>query len=154
MLAGSYVLVASCTDNDGLSASDSVTITVSETVTPPAPDPVPPQVSFAAPINNLVINAGEGFDVSLNASDSDGSISFCQLRINNAFVRQENVVPYEWGTVANDTVLQSMTEGNYTLQASCTDNDDLSTSATINVTVVPAPAAPSVSFTQASLAAN
>jgi len=85
-------------------------------------------LSFASPANNTQFSIGQPIGVTINAADSDGSISNVRLFINNTLVRQENFAPYEWGTDnanQNDNAIQNLAAGSYTLTAVATDRQAL-----------------------------
>jgi uncharacterized protein affecting Mg2+/Co2+ transport len=102
-------------------------------------------VSFASPTGNITLNAGVNLYVKVNATDSDGTISNVVLYKNGVqLVRSEGVAPYEWNaTGQNDTELQNLQAGNFTLKAVATDNGGATgESATITVTVATPPPPP------------
>ena len=123
------------------------TLKVNNGASPPPPPPAntPPTVSFASPANNSTFTTGDSIGVVVNASDADGSVSNVRLFINNQLVRQENSLPYEWGTAntaATDSLLSNLAAGTYTLRALARDNANLETAATINIVVSDAPPPP------------
>src|ERR1035437_2138872 len=83
---------------------------------------VPPTVSFAIPTNGQVFPSGATLSVTVNAADSDGTISFAQLFLNGAFVRQENLAPYQWDAGLDAAVLTNLASGASSLRAIDTDN--------------------------------
>lgn len=148
---GSHTLSVNCSDNLGLIVNVQRSITVNSAPAPqPTPTPPanqPPTVSFAIPANNTTITAGGNITALLSTNDSDGTIAFCDLSINGTLVRRDNSSPYSYGS--GDTPLNSLTSGNYTLSAVCTDNDGLSSSnVQQNFSVSAPPSAPTVGFTQ------
>ena len=72
--------------------------------------------------------------MTVNASDSDGSIANVVLSLDGNVVRQENASPYEW----DDAELQSLSVGAHELTAVATDNDGATTSTSISVEVIAA----------------
>ena len=94
-----------------------------------------PIVSFTTPTNGQNFDEPASIDlVDVAASDSDGSISNVRLFINDVFVRQENVIPYNWNP-SQDAALSNLAAGNYTLKAVATDNEGASTEKEITITV-------------------
>ncbi len=93
-----------------------------------------PNVTFATPSNNTSYTAPATFKVVINASDSDG-IGNVKLYINNSFIRQESVSPYEWNHNGQDNQLKNLSSGTYTLKAEATDKKGKKTTKTINITV-------------------
>lgn len=137
MSAGTYTIGVTCVDDDSLSSSAQVSVTVTALAPPPEPDPVPPTVSFSTPSNNSTITVGDTLNVTVSASDSDGSIASCTLTLNGSTVRTDSSAPYTWG--ANDSALQTLSAGTHTLAATCTDSDSLTDSASITLTIAAAP---------------
>ena len=135
MEAGNYSLNVTCIDNDGLSDSDSHSLTVNTVVV--APDPIPPVVSFSVPANGTIITRGQLPAVVLNTTDSDGEITFCELYIDGQHVRTDHTAPYQFGAGSGhaDTALSDMTTGDHTLGTWCYDTNGMSTYAGISVTV-------------------
>ncbi len=93
-----------------------------------------PNVSFATPSNNASYTAPATFKVVVNASDNDG-VGNVRLYINNSFIRQENVNPYEWNQNNQDEKLKNLSMGTYTLKAQATDKKGNITTKTINIIV-------------------
>lgn len=95
-----------------------------------------PQVSFTTPVNNATFGAPANVEVTVDASDNDGTIASVQLFLDDVLVRAENVAPYNWGQASqNDVALQGLAYGTYELKAIATDNDGATTTATITITV-------------------
>ncbi len=93
-----------------------------------------PEVSFTTPQNNISYNAPATIEVVVNATDNSG-ISNVKLFINDVFVRQENVNPYEWNQNNQDQKLQNLAVGNYTLKAEATDTNGNVTTKMLTFTV-------------------
>ncbi|OVE76320.1 hypothetical protein BVX97_01425 [bacterium E08(2017)] len=105
--------------------------------TPVDNDP-PPIVSFTEPLDGQSFIAGTDLEVVVEASDLDGTISYVQLYLDGALVRQENGAPYEWNVGAqNDTALNNMSPGTNELKAIARDNDNQDTTNTITITILP-----------------
>ncbi|GAA4272458.1 hypothetical protein GCM10022258_17520 [Aquimarina gracilis] len=113
-----------------------------------------PSVSFASPSGNTSLNEGyTNFEVTVNASDADGSISGVKLYVDGNLVREEGVAPYTWGQGDNANELLGLSVGQHTIKAEATDNDNAVNSATILVTVIgssPVNQSPNVSFSSPS----
>ena len=128
---GTYTLKAVATDNDGDTSSVERNFTVGGGGANNSPT-----VSFTLPVVETNISAPASVTVRVLASDSDGSISYVDLYLNNTFVRRESASPYEWNSIGqNDTSLQNLTAGLYTLRAEATDDDGAITSSTRTFTV-------------------
>lgn len=100
---------------------------------------VPPSITFALPSPDTSFTEPVDLSVVVAAHDSDGTIDNVKLHVNDRFVRQENVDPYEWGPVneygESDTALYGMAAGTYTVRAEATDNRGATAEATMEVTV-------------------
>ena len=94
---------------------------------------IAPSVSFANINDGDIFNAGDSLAITVNASDSDGTVSDVQLLLNGTLVRQENVAPYNWGV--DDVALQNLSTGDYVLEAIATDDDGATSSTIVNITV-------------------
>ena len=96
----------------------------------------PPNVSFATPSGNTSVQEGyNDFQVTVNASDNDGSISNVKLYVDGDLIRQESVAPYTWGQGNNTNELLGLSVGQHAFRAEATDNDGAKTSKTFVLTV-------------------
>ncbi len=136
MRPGSYELKAVATDKNGTTGEVITTLNIAPK-NAPAPKPTPvvtnnnPKVTFLKPTNlNLV--EGVTVNVDVQATDNDG-IQNVKLYVNNKFVRQENILPYEWG--GNDNALKKMEPGSYELKAVATDKKGNTAEAKVTVRV-------------------
>lgn len=124
--AGTYVITAKATDNNGASTTSTASTI---TVTMPANN-VLPTVSFISPLNNAIISpAPATIVISANAADANGSINKVFFYNGTALLSQITTAPYtySWTNVA---------AGTYTLKARAMDNNGaLSSLATITITV-------------------
>ena len=124
LAAGNYAISLLVTDNEGATDTDTVVVTVNEA-----------QSGNASPIADAGSNHSiqQGEVVTLNAtgsSDSDGNITGYVWRENNTIVAR--------GAIAS---LNGLTEGDYTIQLTVTDNDGATDTDTVLVTVSAAPPA-------------
>jgi len=98
-----------------------------------------PQVSIVEPNNgkNIALATGYSLYLKANASDSDGSISNVKLYIDDVFVREDSVAPYEWGVVGSSSSneLNGLSVGQHTIKVVATDNGGLTNSASMELTV-------------------
>jgi len=92
-----------------------------------------PVVSFSSPDDGDSIDSSDLLNVTVVATDADGSVDNVRLFVDGNFVRQENVSAYEWG--AGDSVLQNLAAGKHQLTAVATDDAGNSTEETISITV-------------------
>lgn len=96
---------------------------------------VAPFVLFNAPSAGSSLPAPATIQVSVDATDSDGSISNVKLYLNDVLVRQESGAPYLWNDQSQDDALQNMVAGTYTLKAVAADNGGATTEATMQLTI-------------------
>ncbi|AXT58947.1 DUF5060 domain-containing protein [Aquimarina sp. AD10] len=99
---------------------------------------IPPAVSFSSPTGNISVQEGySDFKVVANASDSDGSISNVKLYIDNNFIRQENIAPYEWGHDGSPYPgeVTNLSAGDHIFKVVATDNDASTAEASFILTV-------------------
>jgi predicted phage tail protein len=131
--AGSYALKAVATDNSGASkTSAAVNVTVS------APN-VAPTVSMTTDKANYTTPAA--VLMSAVAADSDGSVARVDFYNGSTLIGTDTTSPFGF-------TWNGAPAGNYALKAVATDNSGASTtSATLNVSVAAANAAPTVSLT-------
>jgi hypothetical protein len=127
---GTYVFQLKATDNNGLSATDNITVTVSPAATPNQP----PTVSAGS---NQTINLPISSTVLMGTVTGNGgaiivSVSWSQVSgPNNATViNGSSLTP----------VLAGLVQGSYVFKMTATDNNGLSASSTVTVTVSPAAA--------------
>jgi endoglucanase len=127
--AGSYAITAKATDNGGaVTTSSAVNIMVNNVTTGNAA----PSVNITAPANNATFTAGANISITVNATDSDGSISRVDFFQGTTLLGSSTSNPYSfvWNNVA---------AGTYALTAKATDNGGAATtSATVSITVNPA----------------
>lgn len=90
-----------------------------------------PLLEIVSPANNAEIfqGPGYGFTIEVNANDPDGLIKTVDLKIDNNLICELKSAPYtyNWESL--------VAAGKHTLTAIATDNDGLSTSASITITV-------------------
>ena len=87
-----------------------------------------PTVSLVTPAENATFTEGDAVSITANASDFDGTIQQVDFYQNDVLISTDTSAPYAatWNPAA----------GTYVLTAKATDNNDgISTSQTVNVTV-------------------
>lgn len=97
-----------------------------------------PSISFNTPSsNNLEVEEGYSLYVDVNASDNDGSINNVKLYVDDNFIRQENVAPYEWGHAnsPNPNEINNLPVGIHIIKAIATDNEGATAETTFTLTV-------------------
>jgi hypothetical protein len=125
--AGAHTIYYRARDNDGAySAQTSRAITVE------APN-VAPVVSVSAPSNNATFTTAQSVTATASASDSDGSISRVEFRLDSGSWVPDTSSPY-----GND--FGTLSAGAHTIEYRALDNDgDYSSMATRVISVTPAP---------------
>ena len=127
--AGSYTLTAKATDNNSLSTTSAgVLISVNAA----------PTVSITSPVKSTIFTAPASITIKANAADQGGSVSKVNFYNGTTLIGTDNTSPYSitWTNVPS---------GNYSLNATATDNTLLvTTSAAVAIAVN---GAPSVSLT-------
>ncbi|GAA4825329.1 glycoside hydrolase family 19 protein [Algivirga pacifica] len=117
---GEYTIIATATDNAGQSNTVTKTITVQEEDTL-----LPPVVNFTSPSNGSILEMENlsPVTVTINATDADGSIVSSSITVENQTYNSSSIswTPSAFGT--------------YTLSASTTDNDGLTATTEITVTI-------------------
>lgn len=98
-----------------------------------------PQVSFGNPLPGATFEEGDDLGVTVNATDSDGTVVNVKLYLNDVLVRQEGDLDYQWGTdnpTEDDPVLLNMAKGTYTLKAVAEDNEGKTSQSSITIEVL------------------
>lgn len=131
LAAGTYILKAIATDNDGETAEAQINVTVE------APN-VPPSVTIDAPVNGALFEEGETISIIATASDTDGTIQSVQFYYDNILIDEDLNSPY----LAN--VGAGLTAGTYILKAIATDDDGDTAETQISITVQAPNIAPSI----------
>ncbi|GEM_PF-3852168 len=68
--------------------------------------------------------AGSDVSFELDASDPDGEITHVDLYINNQLVSRKTSAPYLWNGQGEESGLNNLSNGSYTIRAEATDNDN------------------------------
>jgi PKD repeat protein len=134
--AGSYTARLRITDDDGATTTDTVSITVN-----PAPPPpnIPPtadaRVGSAPNPTGTSVTVTEGatvyFDGSTYSSDSDGTITKYEWNFNGG--------SYDWSSTTTGKTTYIYSAGSYTAMLQVTDDDGVTATDTVSITVNPAP---------------
>ncbi|MCE7577720.1 Ig-like domain-containing protein [Aliivibrio fischeri] len=106
----------------------SVSVTVKAEVTE---DFVAPVVKFVTPANGSTMNVAESLSISVNATDADNDLATLVVKANNKEICSFDAANTD--TFACDW--QPTQAGNVTLNAIATDAQDLSSTATVRITV-------------------
>lgn len=115
-------------------------ITPTETTIPTdTPTPIAPSgptAAFVSIDDGATLPPGTDLYVRVDVDNADNAPLSAQLFLNGELVRQENVVPYEWGSSKqNDEALASMQAGNYELKVVISGAGRLSITETIQFSV-------------------
>ncbi|MEM1327792.1 MAG: Ig-like domain-containing protein, partial [Bacteroidota bacterium] len=121
LTAGTYTLKLVAEDNSGAEAEVTHTIQVN------APSN-PPTVSFIAPLNGNVFNAGVDLTVRAIANDTDGSVVKVALYYDGILQGTDFTTPYSW-------VIFGLTPGIHSLKLVATDNSGETDEETISISV-------------------
>jgi Secretion system C-terminal sorting domain/PKD domain len=132
LIAGNYVFKMTATDNNGMSSSSTMTVTVNA--------PIPPTV-YAGPAQSITSPAGS-VTLSGAATGNYGASINTTTWTQNSGPNTAKI-----GTPSNlSTPVTGLITGTYIFKLTASDNDGLSSSATITITVNPAArVAPNVS---------
>ncbi|MDR2877900.1 MAG: hypothetical protein LBV36_07680 [Chromatiales bacterium] len=129
--AGSHTLGVVATDNQG--ATNEATVTVNVT----APANQAPTVAISAPANNASFTTTENISVTANASDTDGSVSWVELFLD------DNAAAYATITSAPNSftiAAGTLAAGSHTLKAIATDDKGAKGESQVTVTITAPPA--------------
>lgn len=96
---------------------------------------VAPTVEFQTPSVGAIFPAPATLQVTVSATDTDGSIANVKLYLNTVLVRQETGAPYAWNDQSQDVALQNLVAGTYTLKVVATDNGGAQTEKSMEVSV-------------------
>ncbi|WP_420582288.1 DUF4955 domain-containing protein [Reichenbachiella sp.] len=113
LTSGNYVLTLEAIDNDGLLTTRELEIIVNEF----------PAMDFVSPTDEQEFEHGSNVTVTIDASDSDGSIAEILLYLNDELQRKEKSIPYLWGDRSDlDPEFFEMEAGTYFLEAVAVDD--------------------------------
>ena len=90
-----------------------------------------PSCKITAPVNGQEIVKGETIMISVQASDSDGSIAEVKFMVDGAELSKANSDPYTYSWVTTNESI-----GNHSIKATSTDNEGASTSNDISVVLI------------------
>ncbi|MEM6700443.1 MAG: Ig-like domain-containing protein, partial [Bacteroidota bacterium] len=125
---GTHTLRTVAMDDAGAASETTISITVSSMTMN-----ILPEVSFVTPEDGDQFPEGIDLTVRVNASDSDGTISSVKLYFDGQMVSEDTEAPYEW---ENEPLLNDLSPGMYTLQATAVDNENGTTQTSIQITVI------------------
>ncbi len=127
---GTHIISTTVTDRHGNIATDKITITVKT--------PQYPTASIISPRNKQVFTHGDNITFTSTYNDFEDSII-----PNSSLIWNSSIV----GIFGNGTnfIKLNMSIGNHTISFIVTDSDSMGSTATVNITVNPAPPIPSIS---------
>lgn len=133
--AGSYSLTARATDNkNGVTTSAPISITVTDSNTPPV-------VTLTAPANNALFATGSTVNITATATDQGGTITKVEFFSGTTKLGEDLTSPYSFSWI-------NVPNGNYTISAKATDNQNsVTTSGSVSITVSTGNNPPAVSLT-------
>ncbi|WP_081802040.1 glycoside hydrolase family 19 protein [Aquimarina atlantica] len=124
---GEITIIASATDDQNNTSEKAISFTVKEKTT--GGNNNAPTVSITSPGDNTSFEVGTSIPITVNASDSDGTIAKVEFFNNNSKIGESSASPFSF-------TFENVIVGNYSLTAKATDNKGASsTSAAITVTV-------------------
>ncbi|MBP2833220.1 DUF5060 domain-containing protein [Aquimarina sp. U1-2] len=95
-----------------------------------------PSVAFTTPSGNITVQEEyTDLAITVNASDSDGTISNVRLYVDGNLIRQENIAPYNWGIEDNTAELLGLSVGEHIFKAVATDDDGATSEDTFTLKV-------------------
>lgn len=125
LVEGIYVFKLTVTDNDGATATSSLTVTVLPRINQAPSADAGQNQTITLPTNAVTLN-GSG-------TDNDGTIvSFAWTKTSGGTA----TIVY---ASSSSTVVNNLAEGTYTFKLTVTDNDGATASSTVQVTVLPRP---------------
>ena len=119
LAAGSYSLSAIASDNNGLKATNSVTIIVD----------TPPTVTITNPMNNVTLSAPANLTIQATVSDSDGTVTNVQFLIGQVVLTNKTTAPFSATT-------NNLAAGSYTFSAVASDNLGVKNTNAVTISVV------------------
>jgi gliding motility-associated-like protein len=133
--AGSHALTARATDNQNnvtTSAVVSITVTAANT---------PPTAAITSPSNSAQLTSGSSITITASATDVNGSVTKVEFFDGTTKLGQDLTNPYSF-------IWSNAAAGAHTLTIKATDNqNNVTTSAAVNITIVSPDVAPTVSIT-------
>ncbi len=121
--AGSYAIIAKAYDNEGTTATSSVSITVNGIGGNELP-----VVSITSPQNDATFTAGSTINITTDASDTDGTITRVEFYNGDVMLGEDMTAPYSYDWV-------NVSEGSYTITTKAFDNDNGEGSSSVSITV-------------------
>ena len=79
---------------------------------------IPPSVSITSPVSGTFYNPGDDITITVDATDSDGTITKVEFLEGLNLLGEDMTSPYSF-------TINNITEGAYTFRAKVTDNEDL-----------------------------
>ncbi|WP_082422604.1 glycoside hydrolase family 19 protein [Aquimarina longa] len=114
---GEVTIIAKATDNENKTTEKSISFTIKKETIIGNKAPV---VSITSPVETDTFKAGASISITVNASDSDGTIDKIEYFNKNTKIGESLTNPYTY-TITDAVV------GDYVLTAKATDNEGLST---------------------------
>lgn len=85
---------------------------------------------------DAIYEAGTNATITINAIDTNGTVSKVDLYKDNVLIRTLTTAPYTWNNAGQDAALNNLAEGTFVLRAEATDNSGNLTTKSIWVKVI------------------
>ncbi len=121
--AGSYSIIAKAYDNEGATATASVSITVNGIGGNELPT-----VAITSPAQGATFTAGATIAIAANASDADGTINRVEFYNGNTMLGEDMSAPYNYNWT-------NVSAGSYTITAKAFDNENAEGSTSVSITI-------------------
>ena len=121
---GPNSIIAKAYDNDGASATATVSVIVGDIDV----ENQLPQVTITAPQDGASFASGATIGITANASDSDGAITKVEFYDGNVLLGEDTTAPYSYDWTAASS-------GNHTIQVRATDNRNGTSQVGVTITV-------------------
>lgn len=118
---GEYEVICRVVDEDYLSASDTVCVTVTGNY--------PPEVAFLEPFNQQFFFVDQTINITIDATDRDGQIDSLHLYLDNNHIETKSSAPYEF-------MVPGLPEGVYTMTTRAYDDDAVFVDDSIKINVI------------------
>lgn len=93
-----------------------------------------PTISFSNMTDGEAFDQGYDLNINVTANHTSG-IAYVQLYLDNEFLRQENLAPYDWGLGTNDLELNTLEPGQHLLKAVAFSISGDTASVTVNIII-------------------
>ena len=120
-IPGEYSIIVNVRDENFLSVSDTLLLTVTGNY--------PPEVEFLEPVKQQFFFVDQIINIEVDATDRDGSVDSVQLYLDNNYTGTKSSGPYEFS-------IPGLPEGKYTLMARAYDDDTVFVDDSVKIRVI------------------